>query len=209
MDIPFPDSIETITCPQEIISDSISSTRARLQVNDHCRKVYVAAHDIPNEAPNGDNRIFRLLDLMAMRNPKVTYIVAALPLLILTLSVNVSSSFNITVQTNKPSYQTGETIEAYGNLTHDGLPMTGLVGFRLINPSNDTVLQRALQTDAFGAFNTTFRLAQGMELGTYVIHVTSFVGEETVSCNTTFDLMEDPDSNSFHGGGGGRIPYVD
>jgi hypothetical protein len=149
-------------------------------------------------------------DLVATKNTKRILCVGAVLLVLFVMStVDVYSSSNITVETSKPSYETGEKIEAFGNVTNDGQPVTGLlVGFNLTSPSNDTVLYRTNRTDASGAFELTFTLAQGMELGTYVIHVTCSVGEETVSSSTTFDLVEDPIGNSL-GGGGGRMPCMD
>ena len=52
---------------------------------------------------------------------------------------------NITVATDKPSYNQGETVRIYGNLTLDGSPHQGLVALEVDDPWNRGIVRRTLQ----------------------------------------------------------------
>lgn len=96
----------------------------------------------------------------------------------------------ITVETNQPSYQVGEDIYLYGNLTYDGAPVPeNLVAIEIQNPNNDTVVSNTRQTDAEGAYNLTFKLPTDAKLGTYTVYVSSSYMGETATNKTTFDLV--------------------
>lgn len=57
-----------------------------------------------------------------------------------------SSSLTLTVTTNKQYYYLGETVEIYGNLTIDGVPLqNALVGLEVTDP-NKTIIIRTLPT---------------------------------------------------------------
>lgn len=111
-----------------------------------------------------------------------------LTVLLLSIYVSVSeSSFSITVETDKPHYQSEEHVSVYGNLTYKGWPVCSqLIAIKVRDPQNDTVLIRTRQTDLNGAYNLTFRLSPEASLGTYMVEVS----HEAAQNHTTFEVFQ-------------------
>jgi len=104
-------------------------------------------------------------------------------------SLPTSSALSITIKTGKASYQIGEDIYVYGNLTYDGSPVQDrLVAIEVQNPNNETVVSRTRQTDTDGKYNLTFKLPTDAKLGTYTVYVSSIYRGETATNNTVFEL---------------------
>lgn len=110
-------------------------------------------------------------------------------LLIISVSAHSSSTFIITVQTSKQSYSIDESIEIYGNLEYSGAPVSNNpVAIEVQNLNGDPVVTRSVQTDLYGAYNLTFKLASDAKLGAYAVYVSSSYKGETATDNTTFTL---------------------
>ncbi len=109
------------------------------------------------------------------------------------VSVTAASTFYITVETSKRSYQVGEEVYVYGNLIDNGSAnmclAKRLVAIGVKDPDNDTILVVARQTDAEGAYNLTFRLSSTAKLGIYTIYVASRLIEEIATNRTVFECM--------------------
>ena len=71
-----------------------------------------------------------------------------LTLILVTIQpIHASPATNITVTTDKQTYESGEAVTVYGNLTKDGTPVTdGLVGIEVRNPTNHLVTIRTVTT---------------------------------------------------------------
>jgi len=66
-------------------------------------------------------------------------------ILVTILVVHASPAVNITVTTTKQTYEAGEAVTVYGNLTEDGTPTTdGLVGIEVRDPSDRLVTIRTV-----------------------------------------------------------------
>jgi len=118
-------------------------------------------------------------------------LVIIVPLLIMTLTTQSSSTLIITVQTSKQSYDINETLEVYGNLTYNESPLQdGSVALEVVNPNHDPVVTRTLQTNTSGTYSTTFKLPSDAKLGTYTVYVSSSYKGETATSNTTFKLFQ-------------------
>lgn len=112
-----------------------------------------------------------------------------IPLLIMTLSTQGSSTLTFTVQTTKQSYDIDESIEVYGNLTYNGSPVQNTsVAFEVVNPNTDPIVTRTLQTNTYGVYGANFKLSSDAELGVYTVYVSSSYKGETATGNTTFTL---------------------
>jgi uncharacterized protein YfaS (alpha-2-macroglobulin family) len=93
------------------------------------------------------------------------------------------------VETSKPSYYIGESIEVHGNLTLDGSPVQNeLVALAVHDPNNSPVVTRTIQTDTSGVYNLTFELSVDSLLGTYAVYVSSGHDGENATDTTTFGL---------------------
>jgi hypothetical protein len=130
--------------------------------------------------------------LIGNRLGKIVILVSALVILLITVPSTQSSSFvSITVHTDKTSYQVGENIEVYGNLTYKESPVEGaLVTVEVTNPSNDITLVRVFETDSYGGYNTSFRIGSDTDLGMYTVTATVNYVEETATGSTTFILFQ-------------------
>jgi len=105
--------------------------------------------------------------------------------------VVTASALYITVKTSKPSYQIGEEVYVYGNLTYNGLPLPDkLVSIEVQDPFNNTILMVVRQTNSEGAYNLTFRLPDQAEKGTYTVYVRSSYNEETATNHITFEVKD-------------------
>lgn len=127
-------------------------------------------------------------------------------LIVLTMynSTATSSTLCIVVKTSKSSYQVGEKVYVYGNLTYQGLPAPEwLVAIEVQDPSNHKILLMTRQTDAEGAYNLTFRLPIIAKLGTYTVTVTSLYMGEVSANSTTFEACM---HGNLMGEGGSPMP---
>jgi len=112
-----------------------------------------------------------------------------IPLLIMTLTTQSSSTLTITVKTSKQSYDIDESIEVYGNLTYNGSPVQDVsVALEVVDPNHDPVVTRTLQTNTYGVYSANFKLGSDAKLGIYTVCVSSSYKGETATGNTTFKL---------------------
>jgi uncharacterized protein YfaS (alpha-2-macroglobulin family) len=110
-------------------------------------------------------------------------------MLILIPIIHGSPTLIITVETSKPSYYIGESIEVHGNLTLDGSPVQNeLVAVAVHDPNDSLVGIRTLQTDTSGFYNLTFELSVDALLGTYTVYVSSGHDGENATNRATFGL---------------------
>jgi uncharacterized protein YfaS (alpha-2-macroglobulin family) len=118
--------------------------------------------------------------------------------------IQSSSTLTITVETSKPSYYIGESIEVHGNLTLDGSPVQNeLVALAVHDPNDSPVVIRTLQTDTYGLYNITFELSVDALLGTYTVYVSATHGGENATNKATFGLNKfvltiQTDKESYH-----------
>jgi hypothetical protein len=130
--------------------------------------------------------------------------VILISLLISMQPTQASPSFNITIETSKLRYLIEETIEVYGNLTYNGWPVQRTaIALKVVDPDDNPVFVRALETDTYGTYNITFRLPPAARLGIYTVYVSAHV-EEPVTDNTTFGLVMLGDVN-----GDGKVDLKD
>jgi hypothetical protein len=130
--------------------------------------------------------------------------VILLSLLISVRSTQASSPFNITIETSKLCYNIEESIKVHGNLTYNGWPVQQvLIALEVVDPDYNLVFLNTLETDTFGAYNTTFKLPPAAKLGTYIAYVSIHV-EESVTNSTTFKLVILGDVN-----GDGKVDLKD
>lgn len=100
-----------------------------------------------------------------------------------------SPTLFITVETSKPSYYIGESVNVHGNLTLDGSPVQNeLVAVTVHDPNNSPIVTRTLQTDISGVYNLTFELSVDALLGAYTVYVSSSHDGQNATNNTTFGL---------------------
>lgn len=103
--------------------------------------------------------------------------------------IHGSPTLIITVETSKPSYYIGESVNVHGNLTVDGSPVQNeLVAVAVHDPDNSPVVTRTLQTNTSGVYYLTFELSVDALLGAYTVYVSSSHGGENATDNTTFGL---------------------
>jgi hypothetical protein len=102
-------------------------------------------------------------------------------------STAYAATLNITVKTSKPSYQVGEYITIQGSLTYNGLPVqSNTVGLQVLDPDNNIVVSRTLQTNATGGYSLTFSLPADAIRGTYTVQVSSTYNGVTATNSTSF-----------------------
>lgn len=112
-------------------------------------------------------------------------------LLFLVGSTTTSQTLLLTAETSKSSYEIGETIEMYGNLTYNGLPVQNAsVAIEVVNPNNDPVVLRTLQTNGSGYYYFAFKLSSDSLLGKYRVHTTSSYKGETATATTIFEVFQ-------------------
>jgi len=77
----------------------------------------------------------------------LTFSLLLLVLCIMAHPKTLAQTLTLTIYTDKNTYNLGETVTIFGNLTKNGQPITdGLVGIQVIMPSGKTLLIRSLQT---------------------------------------------------------------
>jgi len=101
--------------------------------------------------------------------------------------------FKITVNTDKPSYNTGEEVEIYGEATLDGDPVENvMVALEVRDPSATPILTRTIETNSSGMYSVSLALTSENQLGTYTVYVScSHDGEEATN-SSSFNLEHIP-----------------
>lgn len=118
---------------------------------------------------------------------KLLLYIAILSVLVAATSTAYAATLNITVKTSKPSYQVGDYINIQGSLTYDGLPVqSNTVGLQVLDPDNNVVVSRTLQTNATGGYSLTFSLPVDAKKGTYTVQVSSTYDGVTATNSTSF-----------------------
>lgn len=97
--------------------------------------------------------------------------------------------FTIIVKTGKQFYRIGETVDVYGNLTLNRIPVqNGLVALEVQDPEGVPKVTRTAQTDTNGTYKVSFKLPTGSQLGNYTVYASasSNPGEGRATANATF-----------------------
>ena len=96
--------------------------------------------------------------------------------------IGISESFaasEITIQTDKDSYQGGDTVALSGNLA--GGTQGELVGLEVKDAANETILIRTVKLDSQGNFNLDFKVPTTATSGSFTIIVNIEVDGQTIS----------------------------
>jgi len=95
----------------------------------------------------------------------------------------------ITVNTDKPSYNTGERVEIYGEVTLDSDPVeNAMVALEVRDPSATPILTRTAETNSSGMYSVSFILTSENQLGTYSVHVSCNHDGEEATNSSSFNL---------------------
>ncbi len=83
-----------------------------------------------------------------LKNPKISPFFLFLTLILVSIiPIHASPTTSIIVTTDKQTYESGEAVTAYGNLTKDGIPVTdGLVGIEVRDQKDNLVTIRTVTT---------------------------------------------------------------
>jgi len=99
----------------------------------------------------------------------------------------------ITVNTDKSSYNTGERVEIYGGVTLDGDPVeNAMVALEVRDPSATPILTRTAETNSSGVYSVFFTLTSENQPGTYTVHVSCSHDGEDTTASASFDLKYVP-----------------
>jgi len=135
-----------------------------------------------------------------LKTRKMLLYIAILLALVAATSTAYAATLNITVKTSKPSYQVGEYITIQGSLTYNGLSVqSNTVGLQVLDPGNNVVVSRTLQTNATGGYSLTFGLPAGARIGTYTVQVSSTYNGVTATNSTSFTYIYTAASSSVGG----------
>jgi hypothetical protein len=138
-----------------------------------------------------------------LKTCKMLLYIAILSALVAAPSTAYAATLNITVKTSKPSYQVSEYITIQGSLTYNGLPVqSNTVGLQVLDPDNNIVVSRTLQTNATGGYSLTFSLPADATKGTYTVQVSSTYNGVTATNSTSFTYTAASSS------GGGITPLT-
>jgi len=121
--------------------------------------------------------------------------------LVAALLIGISESFagsEITLQTDKESYQGGDTVALSGNLA-DGT-QGQLVGIEVKDAANETILIRTLELDSQGNFNLDFKVPTTATSGTFAIIVNVLVDGQTTSMTKGVQIIAERPPDSDQGG---------
>ena len=102
--------------------------------------------------------------------------------LVAALFIGISESFagsELTSQTDKESYQGGDTVALSGNLA--GGTQGQLVGIEVKDAANETILIRTLELDSQGNFNLDFKVPTTATSGCFTSIVNIEVDGKTIS----------------------------
>jgi len=114
-------------------------------------------------------------------------------LLLLSPSAFSYPQLGITVNTDKPSYNTGERVEIYGEVTLDSdLVENSMVALEVRDPSASPVLTRTAETNGSGMYSVAFTLTSESQLGTYTVYVSCSHGGEEASNSSSFNVAHAP-----------------
>lgn len=101
--------------------------------------------------------------------------------------------FKITVNADKPSYNTGERVEIYGEVTLDSDPVENvMVALEVRDPSATPILTRTAETNSSGMYSVSFTLTSENQLGTYSAHVSCNHNGEEATNSSSFNLEHVP-----------------
>ncbi|MDH7564438.1 MAG: hypothetical protein QHH24_06140 [Candidatus Bathyarchaeota archaeon] len=103
-----------------------------------------------------------------------------------------TSSFCLTVETDKPHYLRMEKVHIYGRLTYNSWPVQSQgISLAVLNPLGQCIFIGTNQTDSDGCYRFTFVLAAEAEYGSY----TARVNHQSVSNSTSFTVLVLSDVN--------------
>jgi len=103
-------------------------------------------------------------------------------LLVLLLLISSAESFaqsEITLNTNKNSYMSGDTVAIFGTVA--GGAENDILAFEIKDPSGETMMIRTTQLGPGGSFGFSFKLPTSAQFGSYEIISNIKVGESTLS----------------------------
>lgn len=119
-----------------------------------------------------------------------------------------ASVLAVTVNTNGTSFMVGDGIRILGTVTLDGGPAPqAQVAVEILDPNNDSISVRVLQTDANANYSLNFTVPDNSKIGNYTIHVSaSYNGLNAVAVRT-FELK--PRKLPADINGDGKVNIID
>lgn len=100
-----------------------------------------------------------------------------------------SPTLQITLYTDKTSYDIEEDISVYGDVKVEGAPVeNATVALEVRDPTTSPVIVRTLNTDASGGYALSFRLPYEALTGTYTVNASCNYGAERAINTTSFNL---------------------
>jgi uncharacterized protein YfaS (alpha-2-macroglobulin family) len=117
-------------------------------------------------------------------------------LLILLLSIlavpsltEASPGLGISVESNRPWYYIGESINVYGSVLADDAPLVSAnVALEIHDHAGSPVITRSIQTNSSGIFSLDFSLPTESLTGNYVAYVSCTYDGQTALNNTSFQV---------------------
>jgi len=110
-------------------------------------------------------------------------------LLAFTLKGWCSPTLQITVYTDKTSYDIEEDISVFGDVKVDGAPVeNATVALEVRDPTASPVIVRTLNTDASGKYDLSFKLPYEALTGTYTVNASCNYDAERAVNTTSFSL---------------------
>lgn len=112
------------------------------------------------------------------------------------------NKFSLTVGTDGKSYRIGETVNVYGDLAFNDMPVqNGLIALEVKDPDGNPVVVRTSQTDTNGTYGLSFKLPTESKLGNYTVYVSSSYEGAKATNETTFEVMRERLSTDIDGDG--------
>jgi hypothetical protein len=99
----------------------------------------------------------------------------------------VKPGYNLTVMTDKPQYNPGETVRISGRLTENGNGVSGNICINVTDPNEVLIDGICVPTTSEGYFWRNFTLESDVMLGVY--HVTAQDEEHDVEASTSFEVV--------------------
>jgi uncharacterized protein YfaS (alpha-2-macroglobulin family) len=119
-----------------------------------------------------------------------------------------ASALAITITTDKQSYNIGDNVKVSGNVTLNGIGLSGaLAAIEVQNPNGTTIVVRVLETDTQGKYSLTFQASNGSVLGAYVAFASTSRDGAVATTETAFLLK--PKTISADINGDGRVNIID
>ena len=107
------------------------------------------------------------------------------------------AAYDLSVETNKPVYFTGDKVLVFGKLTYAGHGVPGEISLNITDPNQVQVLTTTVPTDLNGKYETVYKLDVSAPIGTYTVLVKE--RKYKVTNATTFDVLSSIITVNPHG----------